>query len=189
MSAGALGSASTSPQSFPSTMLSSSSSCWPTSAWPPSWTQAYSHEVSVAQLANHVGQSSFLPQGERGFPDPRALGESSPCPAWVGSDGDRCCSEVAPGSWPCWLVGSSGESRINPGTSYGLPWAQMGVVVLGQSLFYLYSGPRDSVGGLQWDRGGFCWASPGGEGRRPAGVWRHIPPLSQHVVVLVFPAS
>nr|AAX68538.1 membrane-associated DHHC5 zinc finger protein [Gallus gallus] len=54
-----------------------------------------------------------------------------------------------PGIFP---RGSSGESRINPGTSYGLPWAQMGVVVLGQSLFYLYSGPRDTgiQVGMKW---------------------------------------
>lgn len=48
--AGAQGSVCTSPQSFLSTMPLSSSSCWPTSVWPPSWTQAYSHEVSLGLL-------------------------------------------------------------------------------------------------------------------------------------------
>lgn len=52
---GARGSACTSPQSFPSTMPSSSSSCWPTSVWPPSWTQAYSREVSLALLGKRLG--------------------------------------------------------------------------------------------------------------------------------------
>lgn len=53
--AGARGSVCTSPQSFLSTMPSSSSSCWPTSVWPPSWTQAYSREVSLALLGKCLG--------------------------------------------------------------------------------------------------------------------------------------
>lgn len=63
--AGARGSASTCPRSFPSTMPSSSSSCWPTSAWPPSWTQASSPEVSAALGGDHLGQGQFLPGGEK----------------------------------------------------------------------------------------------------------------------------
>lgn len=72
--AGAQGSVSTCPQSSPPTMPSSSSLCWPTSAWPPSWTQAYSHEVSLAPAGKSCLLALFLrgkgdfwvPKGWRG---------------------------------------------------------------------------------------------------------------------------
>lgn len=72
--AGAQGSVSTCPQSSLPTMPSSSSLCWPTSAWPPSWTQAYSHEVSLAPAGKSCLLAPFLrgkgdfwvPKGWRG---------------------------------------------------------------------------------------------------------------------------
>lgn len=72
--AGARGSVSTCPQSSPPTMPSSSSSCWPTSAWPPSWTRAYSREVSLAPAGKRCLLAPFLratgdfwvPRGWRG---------------------------------------------------------------------------------------------------------------------------
>lgn len=57
---GARGSVSTCPPSSPPTMLSSSSLCWPTSAWPPSWTRAYSHEVSLALAGKSCLLAPFL---------------------------------------------------------------------------------------------------------------------------------
>lgn len=108
--AGARGSASTCPRSFPSTMPSSSSSCWPTSAWPPSWTQASSPEVSAALGGDHLGQGQFLPGGGK-----RLTGrdEGRGKPAWPGPGGGTLREGRA--GFVAQLVGSSGESRLNPG--------------------------------------------------------------------------
>lgn len=63
---GAQGSVSTYPQSSLPTMPLSSSLCWPTSAWPPSWTRAYSHEVSLSLAGKSCFLAPFL-QGKGDF--------------------------------------------------------------------------------------------------------------------------